>query len=107
MKLLKSSHVAVALGSVLALNGAASAQEAADDHHSVAEANFQAADADGNGALDRGEFKAFVNANAESNLGRAKQIRRFKAYGRAFSRLDEDGNNSVSWAEVQTAQKGE
>ncbi len=45
MKLLKSSLVAVALGSVLALNGAASAQEAADDHHSVAEANFQAADA--------------------------------------------------------------
>lgn len=107
MKLLKSSLVAVALGSVLALNGAASAQEAADDHHSVAEANFQASDADGNGALDRGEFKAFINANAENDLGRAKQIRRFKAYGRAFSRLDEDGNKSVSWAEVQAAQAAE
>lgn len=106
MRLFKSSLLAVALGAVVALNGAASAQEV-DDQHAVAEANFQAADANDDGALDRAEFKAFINANAESNLGRAKQIRRFKAYGRAFSRLDEDGNKSVSWAEVQAAQAGE
>lgn len=106
MEPFKCSLRAVALGSVLALNSAASAQEA-DDQHALAEANFQAADANDDGALDRTEFRAFINANADSNLGRAKQIRRFKAYGRAFSRLDEDGNKSVSWAEVQAAQVGE
>jgi len=106
MKLFKSSLMAVVLGSVLALKGAASAQES-DDQGTVAGANFESADADRDGALDRDEFKAFINANAEHNLGRAKQIRRFRAYGRAFSRLDADGSKSVTWEEIQTAQKGE
>ncbi|MCR9078979.1 MAG: EF-hand domain-containing protein [Hyphomonadaceae bacterium] len=106
MKLFKSSLMAVALGYVLALSGTVSAQEN-DDRVVVAEANFEAADADGDGALDRDEFKAFINANAESNLGRAKQIRRFRAYGRAFSRLDADGSKSVTWEEIQIAQSGE
>lgn len=106
MKLLKSSLMAVVLGYVLALKGAASAQEN-NNLDAVAEENFESADADGNGALDRDEFKAFINANAEHNLGRAKQIRRFRAYGRAFSRLDADGSKSVTWEEIQAAQSGE
>ncbi len=106
MKLFKSSLMAVVLAPIFVLNGTAPAQEV-NDQHAVAEANFQAADANDDGALDRDEFKAFINANAEHNLGRAKQIRRFRAYGRAFSRLDSDGSKSVTWAEIQAAQTGE
>ena len=50
MKLLKSSLMAVVLGYVLALKGAASAQEN-NNLDAVAEENFESADADGNGAL--------------------------------------------------------
>ena len=106
MILFRSSLMVVVLGFAFALNGASSAQED-DDHGTIAEANFESADADGDGALDRDEFKAFINANAEHNLGRAKQIRRFRAYVRAFSRLDSDGSKSVTWAEIQAAQTGE
>ena len=106
MKLLKSSLTGVVLAPIFVLNGAASAQES-DNHGDIAETDFESADADGDGALDRDEFKAFINANAEHNLGRAKQIRRFRAYGRAFSRLDSDGSKSVTWAEIQAAQTGE
>ena len=91
---------------ILGLTGVASAQSV-DDRVTIAEANFASADANGDGVLDRDEFKAFINANAESDLGRAKQIRRFKAYGRAFSTLDADGNKSVTWAEVEAAQPGD
>ena len=106
MNLCKISLMAAAMGYLIALKGSAWAQKK-DDSDAVAEANFEAADTNSDGGLDRDEFKAFINANAESNLGRAKQIRRFRAYGRAFSRLDADKNKSVTWEEIQIAQSGE
>ncbi len=106
MKQNSTALMVVVLIGALTLNGSATAQ-AADDQAATAMANFEAADANSDGALDRDEFKAFINANAEHNLGRAKQIRRFRAYGRAFSRLDADESKSVSWEEIQAAQAGE
>ena len=72
----------------------------ADDEQALREANFKAADADGDGALNEVEFRAFIDANAEDDLGRAKTIRRFAAYDRAFGQLDEDGSGTVSWSEL-------
>lgn len=106
MNLCKMSLMAAAMGYLIALKGGAWAQKK-DDNDTVAEANFEAADLNSDGGLDRDEFNAFINANAEHNLGRAKQIRRFRAYGRAFSRLDADGSKSVTWEEIQAAQSGE
>jgi Ca2+-binding EF-hand superfamily protein len=97
---------ACSVGSALVLTGAVSAQST-DEQKSVLQTNFQAADANRDGALDRDEFKVFINANAESDLGRAKQIRRFKAYGRAFSKLDGDGDKAVTLAEIHSARSGE
>ena len=64
------------------------------------EANFETADANGDGALTQAEFKAFVDANADDNLGRAAQLKRFGAYDRAFDRLDRDKSGTVTWSEV-------
>jgi Ca2+-binding EF-hand superfamily protein len=64
------------------------------------EANFRAADADGNGALSQAEFQTFIDANADDNLGHASKIRRFGAYERAFKKVDKDNNGTVSWSEV-------
>ena len=106
MNLCKMSFMAAAMGYLIVLKGGAWAQKK-DENGAVAEANFESADTNSDGGLDRDEFKVFINANAESNLGRAKQIRRFRAYGRAFSRLDADENKSVTWEEIQIAQSGE
>lgn len=106
MNLCKLFLMAAAMGYLIVLTGGAWAQKK-DDNGALAQANFDAADLNSDGGLDRDEFKAFINVNAESNLGRAKQIRRFNAYGRAFSRLDADENKSVTWEEIQIAQSGE
>jgi Ca2+-binding EF-hand superfamily protein len=105
MKSQKFLQFGAAICVTLALAGAAIAQSG-DEQKSILQSNFQSADANGDGALDRDEFKGFINANAESDLGRAKQIRRVKAYGRAFSKLDADGDKAVTVAEIHSAQSG-
>lgn len=106
MQLVNSLRFTAATVAGLTLMGAASGQSG-DKQKSALEANFHTADENGDGALDRDEFETFVNANAESDLGRAKQIRRFNAYGRAFSKLDSNGDASVTRSEIQTAQSGD
>lgn len=106
MNLCKMSLMAAAMGYLIALKGGAWAQMK-DDNDAVAEANFEAADLNSDGGLDRDKFQAFMNANAEHNLGRAKQIRMFRAYGRTYSRVDADGSKFVTWEEIQIVQSGE
>ena len=72
----------------------------AGEQQAKREANFKAADADGDGALTQAEFKAFIDANADDNLGRAAQLKRFGAYDRAFNKLDKDESGTVTWSEV-------
>ena len=64
------------------------------------EANFKAADVHAYGALTQGEFQAFIDANADDNLGHAAKLRRFGAYDRAFRKLDKDKSGTVTWSEV-------
>jgi Ca2+-binding EF-hand superfamily protein len=71
----------------------------ASEQQAIREANFAAADADGDGALTPTEFKAFIDANADDNLGQAATLRRFGAYDRAFKKLDKD-ESTVTWSEV-------
>ena len=64
------------------------------------EANFRAADVQGDGALTQAEFQAFIDSNADDNLGHAAKLPRFGAYERAFQKLDKDKSGTVTWSEV-------
>ena len=91
-------------GLLILLTGAilitVSARADVSEQQANREANFKAADADGDGALTQSEFQAFIDANADDNLGQAAKVRRFGAYDRAFNRVDKDKSGTVTWSEV-------
>ena len=62
-------------------------------------ANFESADEDGDDVITRGQFRVFVDANAEIDFAMSKQIKRMRAYQRAFSRVDLDRDGTLSWEE--------
>lgn len=82
----------------------ANVADAATPLLSLAKTNYQAADIDNDGALSKNEFEQFVNINADAKLGKASNIRRFKVYDRAFTKIDANENNQVSWQEFVAAQ---
>lgn len=63
-------------------------------------ANFQQADADRDGRLNYREFVAFIDLNANQGLGKTASIRRFRAYKRAFERLDTNRDGTISPQEL-------
>lgn len=75
-----------------------------NDGLAVPRANFATADADASGGLDAAEFKSFVDANAQAQFGKAAKIQKRGAYARAFSKVDADKNESVSWSEFAAQQ---
>lgn len=97
----KTILAATALSALMASN-AALAQNS-DAERAAARLNFQQSDANDDGELNAAEFRAFINANADDDIGRAGMVRRFGAYDRAFSRVDGDGNGSITPAELAEA----
>lgn len=61
--------------------------------------NFKSADEDGDDTITRGQFRVFVDTNAEIDFAMSKQIKRMRAYQMAFSRVDLDGDGTLSWQE--------
>lgn len=99
MKLGLKGLVATLAAVVLPL-GAAQAQSLSPAQKELAVENFQQADADEDGALDRGEFETLINLNADDGLGRAAMVRRFGKYEAAFDRMDANGDGSVTTEEI-------
>lgn len=96
--------LAIGAGAALAAGaGAALAQDAARDK---AAANFQQADADGDGALTLSEFTILIDLNAADDLGRARMIKRTGRYQTAFDRIDADGNGRVTVEELAAMAPG-
>ena len=62
-------------------------------------ANFESADEDGDDVITRGQFRVFIDANAEIDFAMSKQIKRMRAYQRAFGRVDLDRDGTLSWEE--------
>ncbi len=91
------------VGAVLALIQPATASAQSDGDRAAARANFRQADANGDGRLNRGEFRAFIDANADDGLGRAPMVRRFGAYDRAFARVDGNDDGVVTPGELSAA----
>ena len=65
-------------------------------------ANYQAADEDGDGNLTMLQFRAFIDANAEIDFARARQVKRMRAYRPAFLAVDLNSDGSLSWQEYVT-----
>lgn len=63
--------------------------------------NFLQADTNNDGALYRSEFETLMKLNAQDNLGRASMVVRAGAYGKAFDRLDGNGDGAVTKEEIQ------
>ncbi|MEM1268160.1 MAG: hypothetical protein AAGI50_19305 [Pseudomonadota bacterium] len=66
----------------------------------LAQENFQQADLDANGALDAAEFKAFIDLNADDNLGRAAMLRDRGMYTQVFQRIDANSDGILSGEEL-------
>ena len=99
---MKKTILATAALTALMVGGTAMAQSS-DADRAAARLNFQQSDANDDGELDAAEFRAFIDANADDDIGRAGMVRRFGAYDRAFSQVDGDGNGSVTRAELAEA----
>lgn len=98
---MKPRLIALALLAAI-LPATVSAQQTAEQRQLVRE-NFQQADKNDDGKLDSREFRAFINANADDDIGRAAMVRRFGAYDRAFSRVDADNNGEITPTELTAA----
>ena len=80
------------------------ANEEADDQAKARE-NYQQADADNDGKLTPAEFRDFINANADDGLVRAGMVRRLRAYGTAFKRVDKNADGVVTAPELAAARR--
>ena len=63
--------------------------------------DFVAADANKSGALDAVEFRAFIDLSANAGRKNAVMVRNMGAYGRAFAKLDKNGDGQISPAELE------
>jgi hypothetical protein len=68
-----------------------------------AQANFKAANPSG-GPLDPTKFKAFIDLNATTMIGRSAAIKSNNAYDRAFGVVDANKDGFVTWDEFVKAQ---
>ena len=95
-------------GSLLAFVSFGASASESDDRKALIEtlrqvhANYQAADEDGDGNLTMLQFRAFIDANAEIDFARARQVKRMRAYRPAFLAVDLDKDGSLSWQEYVT-----
>ncbi|MEO1658732.1 MAG: hypothetical protein AAFR65_13540 [Pseudomonadota bacterium] len=99
--MLSSLIVRAALGALVTagLLAAPALAQLPEDQLALAKENFAAADQDGVTGLSADEFEAFVRANAESDIGMSRRIKRFNAFSRAFGNVDGNGDELVTWDE--------
>lgn len=77
------------------------AQAQSDSERQRAAENYAQADQNGDGLLTRAEFVQFIDLNAADNLGRSGQLKASGRYDMAFNRLDANGDDVISPAEMQ------
>jgi Ca2+-binding EF-hand superfamily protein len=62
---------------------------------------FSLADTNDDGALDAGEFKAFIDAAAAAGKPKAAKVKANNMYTMAFSRIDKNGDGQITKNEVK------
>ena len=96
------------VGSILAVLSFGASAEESDEREALIKtlrqghANYQSADEDGDGNLTMRQFRVFIDANAEIDFARARQVKRMRAYRPAFLAVDLNSDGSLSWQEYVT-----
>ncbi|MGV6873081.1 EF-hand domain-containing protein [Pseudochelatococcus sp. B33] len=83
-----------ALAAALAATVCAQAQDGA----------FAAADKNGNGTLDKTEFRTFIDQLAEAGRPNAVKIKSSGRYDFAFGRIDKNGDGRITPDELSSVQ---
>ena len=83
----------------------AAAALASPAHAAPEDAAYRTADANGDGTLNRGEFRTFIDLLAKDGLPIARRVRFWKVYGMAFRMTDKDGNGELSPAELRRSER--
>lgn len=97
--------VLIALALTPAMLAVPCAAQISEEKQKLARENYQQADRNDDRKLNSEEFRAFINANAEDDIGRASTVRRFGAYDRAFARLDADKDGEITLTEMAAARE--
>ena len=66
---------------------------------------YRAADRNGNGTLNRGEFRAFIDLLAKDGLPIAKRVRFWNVYGLAFRITDKNGDGELTPRELRRSER--
>ncbi|MBO3758400.1 EF-hand domain-containing protein [Ciceribacter sp. L1K23] len=66
----------------------------------TAQEMFAKVDANADGALDKTEFAAFIDAAAQAGRPNAKKIQSANLYAQAFARIDKNKDGSITQAEL-------
>lgn len=64
-------------------------------------ADFKASDKNGDSLLQPDEFRAFIDIQADNGNKTAQRVKSFRAYDRAFSRIDADEDGEISGEELR------
>lgn len=79
---------------------------AQQDIRAAVQENFKEADANEDSKLNKAEFRKFIDANADDNIGRgAAMVRQFNAYDTAFARIDANEDGFITGEELANLQR--
>ena len=85
----------------LALAVIATGAAAQDADQKAAAQNFQQADANEDGKLNKSEFRKFIDLNAEDKIGRAATVKSYGMYDTAFGRVDANKDGFITPDELK------
>ena len=95
----KTYLLAVAAGLAIAFSAPAAAKSPEAERQAAFLADFAAADRSADGALDVGEFRAFIDLRANAGFGRAARVRSMGMQDRVFARIDADRDGRLTTEE--------
>jgi Ca2+-binding EF-hand superfamily protein len=98
---MKTGTLAALAALATTLAGEARAQSMTPAERQLMIENMLQADSNNDGAINRSEFEALMQLNANDNLGASGMVVRTGAYDRAFGRLDANGDGLLTREEAQ------
>lgn len=87
-------------GIFIALSSSSAIAQSESEDRRMAQENFAEADKNGDNRLDRDEFRIFIDANADDEIGRSSMVRRWRLYRTAFRRVDANKDDVITWQEL-------